>query len=348
VDLEGKRVLVTGGTGSLGGVVVRKLLAGELGRPAKIVVFSRDEAKQHEMRLEYHRRREATDEIIYSNFRDLLTFRLGDMRDYASVVAAVRNVDVVIHAAALKQVPNCEYHVFEAVLTNVFGANNLVRAIRDNHTDVQAVVAISTDKACEPINAMGMTKGLMERVMITANRECAGTRFVCVRYGNVISSRGSVVPLFLDQIKHGGPVTVTTRKMTRFLITLDQAAEAAFAALQHARPGETFVPKLPSALIHNVAQTLIGNRDIPIIVTGIRPGEKVHEVMIHEEERYRTSEREGYYVICPVFPELDTEPIYEPVLTGEYTSEHVTVGATELRELLAPYVVGQTHEPPAA
>lgn len=348
MDLEGKRVLVTGGTGSLGGVVVRKLLAGELGRPAKIVVFSRDEAKQHEMRLAYHRRREATDEIIYRNFEDVLTFRIGDMRDYPSVVSAVRQADVVIHAAALKQVPNCEYFPFEAIQTNIYGANNLVRAIRDNETSVEAVVAISTDKACEPINTMGMTKGLMERLIITANRECPGTRFVCVRYGNVISSRGSVVPLFLHQIAQGGPVTITTKEMTRFLITLEQAAETAFAALQHAGPGEIVVPRIPSARIPEVAEVLIGNRNIEIAVTGIRPGEKVHEVLVSDEERSRTTTRNGYYVICPVFPELDREQIYEPAVSKEYTSEDVTLTGAGLCELLAPYLPERTSEPPAA
>src|SRR2546428_1745937 len=156
VELEGKRILVTGGTGSLGQAIVRRLLSGEMGRPAKVVVFSRDEAKQHYMRLSYLHRRAATDEVIYRNFQELLSFRIGDVREYSALLQAARETDVIIHAAALKQVPSCEYFPFEAVQTNIFGAHNLVRVIRENTTSVEAVVGISTDKACKPINVMGM------------------------------------------------------------------------------------------------------------------------------------------------------------------------------------------------
>src|SRR3954451_5503085 len=212
--VEGKNVLVTGGTGSLGQAVVRRLLTGELGVPGRIVVISRDEAKQDDMRLSYLRRREATDDVIYRNSTQLLRFIIGDMRDYPSVVRAVRDAHLVINAAALKQVPTCEYFPFEAIQTTLHGAQNLVRAIRENKPSVETVVGISTDKACKRINVMGMTKAIMERILIEANMDNPKTRAVCVRYGNVIASRGSVVPLFMDQIAQGGPITITLKEMT--------------------------------------------------------------------------------------------------------------------------------------
>jgi UDP-glucose 4-epimerase len=337
-SLEGRRILVTGGTGSLGNAVVRRLLTGEMGRPARITVFSRDEAKQHHMRLSYLNRQAATDEIIYRNFEELLSFRIGDVRDYSSVLQAVREADIVIHAAALKQVPTCEYFPFQAVQTNIVGPHNVVRALRENSAPVKLVVGISTDKACKPINVMGMTKALQERLLIEANMDCPKTRFVCVRYGNVIASRGSVVPLFLDQIANGGPVTITMKEMTRFLLSLDRAVDAVFAAVGGALPGETYVPKVPAARIVDLAQVLINGRDTPIVYTGIRPGEKLHEIMVSEEECYRTIERDGYYVICPVLPELRTQTLAQPALTGEYSSATVTLDQDGLRDLLTPYL----------
>lgn len=336
--LEGKRVLVTGGTGSLGQVLVRRLLTGEMGRPSKVIVFSRDEAKQHYMRLDYLQRRAATDEVIYRNSQELLHFRIGDVRDYSAVLRAVREADVVFHAAALKQVPTCEYFPFEAVLTNVVGPHNVVRAIQENDNSVELVVGISTDKACKPVNVMGMTKALQERILVEANTACPHTRFLCVRYGNVIASRGSVIPLFLDQIQRGGPVTVTLKEMTRFLLSLDRAVDTVFAAVRTGLAGETYVPRVPAARIVDVVRVLINGRDIPITYTGIRPGEKVHEIMVSEEECHRTIERDGYYVICPILPELRQEPINRPALTGEYSSAHVTLDHDGLRELLAPYL----------
>lgn len=347
MDLEGKRILVTGGTGSLGQAVVRRLLTGEMGQPAKVTVFSRDEAKQHYMRLSYLNRQAATDEVIYRNFQQLLSFRIGDVRDYSSVLQAVREADVVIHAAALKQVPTCEYFPFQAVQTNVIGVHNVVRAIRENDTPIELVVGISTDKACKPINVMGMTKALQERIFVEANIGSPGARFVCVRYGNVIASRGSVVPLFLDQIACGGSVTITLKEMTRFLLSLDQAVDTVFAAVCHALPGEIYVPKVPAARIVDLAEVLINGRDIPITYTGIRPGEKIHEIMVSEEECYRTIERDGYYVITPMLPELRSTPIEQPALTGEYSSADVTLSQADLRELLAQYLAEQpVREPP--
>lgn len=337
--LNGKHIVVTGGTGSLGQRVVYRMLSGELGTPSRITVFSRDEAKQHQMRLSYLNRHAATDEIIYRNSQQSLRFRIGDTRDYPSVVRAIADADVVIHAAALKQVPTCEYFPIQAVQTNILGAENLARAIREHHTSVEVVVAISTDKACKPINVMGMSKALMERLFIEANLGSARTRFVCVRYGNVIASRGSVVPLFLDQIAHGGPVTITLKEMTRFLLSLDRAVDTVFAALRGARPGETYVPKVPAARIAEVVKTLINGRSIPIVFTGIRPGEKIHEVLVSEEECYRTLERDGHYVICPMLPELRCAAIEQSALSGEYSSANVTLDQDGLAILLAPYLV---------
>jgi FlaA1/EpsC-like NDP-sugar epimerase len=334
--LQDKNVLVTGGTGSLGHAVVRRLLSGEMGTPRQITVLSRDEAKQHDMRLSYLHRREATDEIIYRNFQALLRFRIGDMRDYASVAHAVRDAHVVIHAAALKQVPTCEYFPFEAVMTNLVGVQNLIRAIRESGTPVETVVGLSTDKACKPINVMGMTKAVMERMLVEANLGSRQTRFTCVRYGNVIASRGSVVPLFVEQIQHGGPITITLKEMTRFLLSLDQAVDTVFAAIRSGQPGETWVPRAPAALVVDVARALSNGRDVPIVYTGIRPGEKIHEIMVSEEECYRTVARDGYYVILPMLPELRADTATGPLLTREYSSADVTLDVGGLTALLAP------------
>jgi FlaA1/EpsC-like NDP-sugar epimerase len=334
--LEGKRILVTGGTGSLGQTLVRRLLSGELGRPARITVFSRDEAKQHYMRLDFMHRKAATDEVIYENSQQLLNFRIGDVRDYSALVSALRDADVVFNAAALKQVPSCEYFPFEAVQTNVNGAQNLVRAIRENNLKVETVVGISTDKACKPINVMGLTKALQERILLEANRDCADTRFVCVRYGNVIASRGSIVPLFVEQIQKGGPVTITLPEMTRFLLSLDRAVDTVFAALNEGERGETYIPQVPAAKVVDIAAALMPEgKTVEMTFTGIRPGEKVHEIMVSEEECFRTSERNNYYVIHSILPELrgDTRN-FAPALKDEYSSADNNLSVADLRRLL--------------
>lgn len=334
-ELEGKRILVTGGTGSLGNALVRRILSGELGRPARITVFSRDEAKQHYMRLEYMHRTAATDDVIYENSQELLNFRIGDVRDRSSLLAAMRDAEVVFHAAALKQVPSCEYFPIEAVLTNIHGAANVVRCIRENDLPVETVVGISTDKACKPINVMGMTKALQERILVEANRSCPETRFVCVRYGNVIASRGSIVPLFVEQIRGGRGVTVTLPEMTRFLLTLDQAVDTVFAVLQQGNPGETYVPKVPAARITDVAKALMGDRELPIVFTGIRPGEKVHEIMVSEEECFRTVDAGDYFAILPMLPELRADGSQSLALESEYSSKDTTLSVDDLKVLLA-------------
>ncbi len=317
---DGKRLLITGGTGSLGKVLVNRLLSGEMGDPEKVIVFSRDEAKQHFMRLEYQHNYAATDEIIYRNFQQKLEFRIGDVRDYARVASVLPGVDIVINAAAMKQVPTCEYFPYEAVATNVMGAENIVRAIQEHHLSVETVVGVSTDKACKPVNVMGMTKALQERVFIQANMRCPDTRFVCTRYGNVLASRGSVIPLFHEQIRNGGPVTVTTPDMTRFLLSLQDAVSLIFETVKGAQRGETWVPRAPSSLVTNIAKALIGDRDVSIVFTGIRPGEKVDEIMISEEEVHRTIERGDYYAIVPMLPEVSNDKPFEPSRTREYSS----------------------------
>ena len=318
--LEGKRVLITGGTGSLGKVMVRRLLSGEMGEPEKVIVFSRDEAKQHFMRLEFQYKNAATDEIIYRNFQRKLEFRIGDVRDYHSVSAALHEADVVFNAAALKQVPTCEYFPYEAVKTNILGPENIVRAIQEHRLPIETVVGVSTDKACQPVNTMGMTKALQERVFIQANMRCPWTRFVCVRYGNVLASRGSVIPLFHDQIKHGGPVTITTPEMTRFLLSLDDAVDTIFAAIRNGQPGETWIPKAPSAFVTDIATALIGGRGIEVKFIGIRPGEKIHESLISREESTRAVPRGNYYAIQPMLPELPNSTEGEQTLDREYSS----------------------------
>jgi UDP-glucose 4-epimerase len=342
--LEGKRILVTGGTGSLGQVLVHRLLGGEMGQPSEIIVFSRDEAKQHEMRLRYKQKPTATEEIIYHNSRELLSFRIGDVRDHSSVTGALRDVQVVFNAAALKQVPTCEYFPFEAVQTNVVGPQNVVRAVRENRGTVETVVGISTDKACKPINVMGMTKALQERIFLEANLECPQTRFVCVRYGNVISSRGSVVPLFLDQIRQGGPVTITLAEMTRFLLTLDEAVDTIFAAVRSGRPGETYIPRVPSARVVDIASTLMNGKQVPIVYTGIRPGEKIHEILVSEEECYRTSERDGYYVIHSILPELTPEPPAKQVLQGAFSSADALLDREKVKKILSRLIKDRIDE----
>jgi FlaA1/EpsC-like NDP-sugar epimerase len=333
--LEGKVILVTGGTGSMGKTLVRRMLTGEQGTPGKIIVLSRDEAKQHDMRMSYLHKLVATDEVIYRNFMNVLEFRIGDVRNYADVCSAVRDADIVINAAALKQVPACEYFPVQAVLTNCMGAANIVRAVEENGYPVDTVVAISTDKACKPINVMGMTKSIQERIITTANILNPETRFICVRYGNVLASRGSVIPLFHEQIKNGGPVTITVPEMTRFLLSLNQTVDTVFAALREARRGETYIPNAPSTSIMNIAKALIGERLIEIILSGIRPGEKIHEILISEEEANHCVKRGDYYAILPMLPELLSGEEQEvKILQAEFSSASAVLDLEKTIDLL--------------
>jgi UDP-glucose 4-epimerase len=330
-----KTILVTGGTGSMGKTFVRRVLGGELGTPRKVIVLSRDEAKQHEMRLDYLHQRSSTDDVIYDNFRNVLEFRIGDVRAYDDVCSALRGADIVVNAAALKQVPTCEYFPIQAIQTNCVGAYNIVRAIEENGYPVDTVVGISTDKACKPVNVMGMTKAMQERIFVAANILNTRTRFICVRYGNVLASRGSVIPLFLEQIRAGGPVTITDPRMTRFLLSLEQAVDTVLAALEEARRGETYVPRAPSATVLNLAKALIGERNVPLKTLGVRPGEKMHEIMVSEEEIHHCVRRGEYLVIRPMLPELRRDGASEAnALAKEFSSEDTVIDLPSTAALL--------------
>lgn len=332
--LSGKRILITGGTGSLGKTLLKRILTAEMGQPSKIVIFSRDEAKQHDMRVAYKNKTIATDEILYHNFDQLVEFVIGDVRDLHSVASVVKDADIIFNTAALKQVPACEYFPFQAVQTNIIGAENIVRTIRGHNLNGKTIVGISTDKACKPINVMGMTKAIQERIFIQANLTSTQNRFIVVRYGNVLASRGSVIPLFHEQIKSGGPLTITTEDMTRFLLSLNDAVNVIFAALTSANRGETYIPRVPASRITDIARALIGDRDIPIVVTGIRPGEKVHEILISEEECHRTVQRGNYYVIKSILPELQRNPEEPIALKDEYSSSTSLMNFEETYALL--------------
>ena len=222
----------------------------------------------------------------------------------------------------MKQVPTCEYFAFQGVQTNCIGAYNIVEAILENDYPVETVVGISTDKAAKPVNVMGMTKAIMERIFTSANILNKKTRFICVRYGNVLASRGSVVPLFHKQIEVGGPVTITHPDMTRFLLNINKAVDTVFAVIKDGEAGETFIPIVPSATVENIAKAIVGDSNIEIKVIGIRPGEKMHEILISEEEMHHTVKKGDYYAIRSMLPELnkDCNKSYK-VLTEEFSSK---------------------------
>ena len=332
--LDKKRILITGGTGSLGKVLTRRILSGQLGTPKSVVVFSRDEAKQHEMRMEYLNRRSVTEDVMYHNFERTLQFVIGDIRDYHAVAQVLVNADIVVNAAALKQVPSSEYFPYEAVQTNIVGAENIVRAITELRLPVETVLGISTDKACKPTTAMGMTKAVQERIFLSANLRYPLTRFIAVRYGNVLASRGSVVPLFIDQIRNGGPVTITDPRMTRFLLSLEKAVDTVIDALMHAKRGEILIPRVPAALITDLATALIGDQKIKQEIIGLRPAEKLHESLISEEEATRTEQRGEYFAVLSLLPEIAQTIPSKPALSGELSSENFVMTYDQTKELL--------------
>lgn len=343
--LQGKNVVITGGTGSLGQTLLRRILTGRHGTPKKILIFSRDEARQHDLRLRYMKAKSPTEEIIYENFRKTLQFQIGDVRNMDSLQIALRNADLVFHAAAMKQVPTCEYFPFEAVQTNVFGAQNIVRAIQTLRLPVRKVIGISTDKAVKPVNTMGMTKAIMEKIFSRANLESGGTVFVNARYGNVLASRGSVVPLFREQIRRGGPLTITDSAMTRFLLSLEDAVDVILDAAREGRAGETWIPVVPSAKVTEIAKVMIAGRKIPIRVTGIRPGEKLHEILVSEEECHRARRRGKRIVIDPLLPELRKQSPGNlrntEYLSTEYSSADHLLSSGALAKLLSS--IGESH-----
>jgi len=325
--LDGKTVLVTGGTGSFGQQFVDVVLRTR--HPEAIRIYSRDELKQHEMQQRFPDKR--------------LRFLIGDVRDKERLYRAMRGVDVVVHAAALKQVPACEYNPFEAVKTNVLGAANVIDAAID--CGVERVLAISTDKAVSPVNLYGATKLCAEKLFIQGNFYSGGgtTRLSCARYGNVVASRGSVIPLFLEQ-RPKGSLTVTDRRMTRFWITLEQGVEFVLRCLDSMHGGELFVPKIPSMSLMDLASVIAP--ECPITFTGIRPGEKLHELLVSPDEAWHTREFPEMFVILPVAdPEYDATPweAGKPLPAGfVYSSETnpARLSVEQLREMLSQLVPG--------
>jgi len=279
-------VLITGGTGSFGKkfteIVLREL------RPKKLIIFSRDELKQHEMR-----------QIYPESANPAIRFFIGDVRDPSRLERAFHGVDLVVHAAALKQVPACEYNPFEAIQTNIIGAKNIIDAAINQR--VKKVVALSTDKAVNPVNLYGATKLCAEKLFVQGNAYAGGaaTRFSCVRYGNVVGSRGSVIPLFEEQRKTGR-LTVTDARMTRFWITLEQSVRLVLRAAEQMRGGEVFIPKIPSMNIMDLAQAI--GPDCQIVESGIRPGEKLHEVLLSEDEARQALELDDLYIVYSPHP----------------------------------------------
>ena len=286
---KGKTLLITGGTGSFGNAVLRRFLASDI---AEIRIFSRDEKKQDDMRKRYGNAK--------------LKFYIGDVRDYNSVLGSMRGVDFVYHAAALKQVPSCEFHPLEAVKTNVLGTENVLEAAIA--CGVKRVVGLSTDKAVYPINAMGISKAMMEKVIVAKSRNSNSTVICATRYGNVMASRGSVIPLFVEQIRAGLPITITDPHMTRFMMTLDDAVDLVLYAFEHGNPGDIFVQKAPAATIETLSRALTQLMGVPehkIHVIGTRHGEKLFEVLLSREEMVAAQDLGGYYRVPPDLRDLN-------------------------------------------
>jgi UDP-N-acetylglucosamine 4,6-dehydratase/5-epimerase len=281
--LKNKTLLITGGTGSFGNAVLNRFL--NTNHFKEIRIFSRDEKKQDDMRNQLK--------------SDKLKFYIGDVRDYNSVEKAMRGVDYVFHAAALKQVPSCEFFPLEAVKTNVFGTQNVIDAA--DYNNVSKVICLSTDKAAYPINAMGISKALMEKVAVAAARNCNNTTVCLTRYGNVMASRGSVIPLFLDQIKNGENLTITDPKMTRFLMSLDEAVELVLFAFENGNSGDLFVNKAPAGTIGDLALSLkeMFNADNTVKIIGTRHGEKLYETLCTKEEMNKAEDMGEFYRIPP-------------------------------------------------
>lgn len=284
-----KTLLITGGTGSFGNAILRRFLESDL---REIRIFSRDEKKQDDMRKRYNDPK--------------LKFYIGDVRDYQSVLSAVRGVNFIYHAAALKQVPSCEFHPLEAVKTNVLGTENVLEAAINS--GVERVVCLSTDKAVYPINAMGISKAMMEKVMVAKSRGSEATVICGTRYGNVMASRGSVIPLFIEQIRAGRPITITDSSMTRFMMSLDDAVDLVLYAFKHGNPGDIFVQKSPAATIEVLAKALtdlLGAPNHELRIIGTRHGEKLYEALLSREERVGAEDMGGYYRVPPDLRDLN-------------------------------------------
>lgn len=284
-----KTLLITGGTGSFGNAILRRFLDSDL---REIRILSRDEKKQDDMRKRYNNPK--------------LKFYIGDVRDYQSVLNAVRGVDYIYHAAALKQVPSCEFHPLEAVKTNILGTETVLEAAICS--GVKRVVCLSTDKAVYPINAMGISKAMMEKVIVAKSRGCQSTIICATRYGNVMASRGSVIPLFVEQIRGGNPITITDPNMTRFMMTLDDAVDLVLYAFENGNAGDIFVQKAPAATIETLAKALTELMGVPnheIRIIGTRHGEKLYEALLSREEMVAAQDLGGYYRVPPDLRDLN-------------------------------------------
>lgn len=329
IDMDGV-LLITGGTGSFGNAVLRRFLDSSV---REIRVFSRDEKKQDDMRTRYSSPK--------------LKFYIGDVRDPASVVAATRGVDWIYHAAALKQVPSCEFHPMEAVKTNVLGTANVLEAAIQS--GVKRVVCLSTDKAVYPINAMGISKAMMEKVMVAKSRESSTTVICGTRYGNVMASRGSVIPLFVNQLMQGQPLTITDPGMTRFMMSLDDAVDLVLYAFERGGPGDIFVQKAPAATIEVLAEALlelVGQPGHPVNVIGTRHGEKLYETLLSREEMASAEDLGAYFRIPPdlrdlnytKFVEMGESRISESIDYSSHNTQRLDVaGMKDLLERL-PYI----------
>ena len=325
MKLEGKTVLITGGTGSFGNAVLRRLLSLSVG---EIRIFSRDEKKQDDMRKELNEPR--------------LKFHIGDVRDYDSVHASLKGVDYVFHAAALKQVPSCEFYPMEAVRTNVLGAENVMNAAIAR--DVRRVVVLSTDKAVYPINAMGLSKAMMEKLAVAKARMQSedGTVLCVTRYGNVMASRGSVIPLFLQQLREGRPLTITDASMTRFLMSLEDSVDLVLHAFENGRQGDIFVQKSPASTVGDLAQAMreLFGADNPIKVIGTRHGENLYESLVSREEMAKAEDHGRYYRIPADNRDLNYDQYFiegEPRITRaeDYTSHNTQrLDVTGVKSLL--------------
>lgn len=294
---NGKKLLISGGTGSFGNAVLKRFLGTDV---AEIRIFSRDEKKQDDMRKHYNNPK--------------LKFYIGDVRDYQSVLNATRGVDYIFHAAALKQVPSCEFHPMEAVKTNVIGTDNVLEAAIQN--GVKRVVCLSTDKAVYPINAMGISKAMMEKVMVAKSRNVDETKTVIcgTRYGNVMASRGSVIPLFIDQIRAGKALSITDPNMTRFMMTLADAVDLVLYAFEHGNNGDLFVQKAPAATVETLARALtsmMGQAEHPIQIIGTRHGEKLYEALLSREEMACAEDHGDYFRIPPDLRDLNYSKFVE-------------------------------------
>ena len=308
---KNKVLLISGGTGSFGGAVLKRFLTTDI---KEIRIFSRDELKQDDMRK------------FYNN--DKLKFYIGDVRDKNSIDDAMRGVDYVFHAAALKQVPSCEFYPMQAVKTNVIGTENLLNSAIA--AGVKKVIALSTDKAVYPINAMGISKAMMERVIVAKGSNIKDTMIACTRYGNVMASRGSVIPLFIDQVRNGQPITITDPNMTRFMMSLDDAVDLVLFAFENGESGDIFVQKAPAAtveLLANTMKNILGKPDHEVQTIGTRHGEKLYETLLTKEEMVKAIDMEKYYRIPADTRDLNYSKFFEEgeeVVTeaGEYHSHN--------------------------